>query len=66
MLRGREEEEESQLKGVVLAADVKDLPLGSFEGLANFVPGKLYSLKRKRGVAAFTSAALTPTAPSAC
>ncbi len=51
-LNNRIEAEESRLLGVVLDTDETKLPLGSFTSLANWVPGQLLSVKKKRGVAA--------------
>ena len=66
MLRNRKEQETSEIKGVSLAEDVEDLELGRFESLENWVPGDVYSIKKKRGVAALSTDAITPTVPSAC
>jgi len=50
MQRNRIEKEERQLKGVNLAPDVTKLQLGMFTRLENWVPGKITSIKKKRGV----------------
>jgi hypothetical protein len=66
MLRNRTEQEEILIKGVNIADDQEDLAIGTFTGLQNWVVGDLYSVKRKRGVTAFTSTVISPTTPTSC
>ena len=66
MLRNRQEQEELRLKGVDLKAEESDLKLGQFTSLQNYIPAKVYSLKKKRGVVALSTTPITPTTPSAC
>lgn len=56
----------TEIKGVSLALDTEDLILGQFEELSNWVPADVYSLKKKRGVTALSTAAITPTVPDPC
>src|SRR5678809_654415 len=49
MLRNRKDIETDKLKGVTLAADPIKLEFGRFVHLENWIPGKLYSIKKKRG-----------------
>ncbi len=65
-LRNRQEIESTKLKGVILSAEPTDLELGRFTVLQNWIPAKLNSLKKKRGVQAFTSTVIVPTAPTPC
>jgi len=49
MLRNRNEKETLKLRGVDLSTNASKLELGKFTQLANWIPGKLYSIKKKRG-----------------
>ena len=66
MLRNRQEQDQARLKGADLISEESDLTLGSFTLLTNWIPTKVYSLKKKRGVVAFTSTVITPATPNAC
>jgi hypothetical protein len=65
-LRNRKQEEATKLKGVNLTDEVTDLELGWFSSLQNFVGADVFSLKKKRGVAALSTDAITPTVPDPC
>ena len=57
MIRGRKEIEEKKLLGVNRVADPTKLKPGTFVSLQNWVPGKRYKIKKKRGVEALVSEA---------
>ena len=59
-LNNRTEAEAQRLKGVDLFDDSSDVELGMFTSLVNWVPGKLYSLKKKRGVDVAPGGAMLP------
>jgi hypothetical protein len=62
----REEHEEIKLRGVDLVSESTDLKLGAFTLLQNWIPTKIFSLKRKRGVVALSTTVIVPTVPGAC
>ena len=62
----REETEEIKLRGVDLVSEPSDLKLGTFTNLQNWIPTKIFSIKRKRGVVALTSTVIIPTVPGVC
>jgi len=66
MLRNREEQEEIKLRGVDLISEDSDLKLGTFTSLQNWIPTKIYSIQKKRGVSVLSSTVVIPTAPGAC
>ena len=66
MLRNRTEQEETQLKGVDLISEDSDLKLGTFTLLQNWIPTSIYSIKKKRGVVALSTAVIVPVVPGAC
>ena len=55
MLRNRKEVEEGKLLGVNRVADPTKLRPGTFVELANWIPGKRYKIKKKRGVEALVN-----------
>lgn len=59
-LRNRQEKEESLIRGVNLMAHPLKLQLGYFTSLTNWIPSKKWKIKKKRGVATFTSAFSPP------
>jgi hypothetical protein len=63
MLRNRKDFDQPKLGGVIAAAEAEEIELGRFTELQNWIPGDLNSLKKKRGVAAFTSDELSPQTP---
>jgi hypothetical protein len=65
-LRNRKHEEATKLKGVNLTDEPTDLELGSFTLLQNFVGADVFSIKKKRGVSALSTDAITPTVPDPC
>ncbi|MFA6082662.1 MAG: hypothetical protein WC773_04640 [Patescibacteria group bacterium] len=66
MLRNRTETEEIKLKGVDLVSEDADVKLGSFVLLQNYIPTKIFSLQKKRGVVALSTTVIVPTVPGAC
>lgn len=54
-LRDRQEQEELKLKGVNQVDEETDLALGEFTLLQNWIPSEIYSIKKKRGVAALSA-----------
>jgi len=66
MLRNREDQEESKLRGVDLVSEDSDMKLGSFTLLQNWIPTDIYSLQKKRGVVALSTTVIVPTVPGAC
>ena len=50
-LRNRSYDESTKIKGVNLADEERDLELGSFTSLANYIPADVYAIKKKRGIA---------------
>lgn len=66
MLQKREEQEEIKLRGVDLVSDASDLKFGQFVLLQNWIPTKIFSLKRKRGVVALSTTVIVPVVPGAC
>lgn len=65
MLRNRQDIETDQLKGVMLAADAMKIEPGRFVRLENWIPGGVSSVRKKRGVIALVSTAITPPTPTA-
>ena len=65
-LRNRKQEEATQLKGVNLTDEAADLTLGWFTSLQNYVGADVFSLKKKRVVAALSTDVITPTVPDPC
>jgi len=66
VLRNRDDKEETKLRGVDLVSEDSDIELGSFTMLQNWIPTRIYSLKKKRGVVALSTAVIVPTVPGAC
>lgn len=66
MLRNREKQEEFKLRGVNLSAHPIKLRPGMFTSLRNYIPAKVYKIKRHRGVDLFTSDAVEITPPGPC
>lgn len=66
MLRSRQDEEEIKLRGVDLVSEDSDLKLGQFTSLQNYIPTRIFSIKKKRGVAALSTTVIAPTVPGAC
>ena len=66
MLRNREEEETSNLRGVITAVHDEDIKLGQFTSLENWIPSKVTTLKKKRGGVLFTSAEVEIEEPVFC
>jgi hypothetical protein len=66
VLRNREEQEEIKLRGVDLISEDSDLKIGTFTSLQNWIPTKIFSIKKKRGVTALSSTVVIPTVPGAC
>jgi hypothetical protein len=65
-LRNRKNQEEKKLIGVNRVADPTKIKLGMFESLQNFIPGKRYKIKKKRGVEALVDSPPAPVIPSNC
>jgi hypothetical protein len=66
VLRNRDEQEETKLKGVDLVSEDSDLKLGQFTSLQNYVPTAIFSIQKKRGVVALSTDVIIPTVPAAC
>lgn len=64
MIRNRKDIEVLKLNGVDLSYTPSKLDSGKFERLENWVPGQLYSMKKKRGVEALSSDAISPSTPT--
>jgi len=54
-LRNRKEQRALRLMGVNLADNDDEMEFGWFVELSNWVPGELYSIKKKRGIAEVSS-----------
>ena len=66
MLRNRDEQEETKLRGVDLVSEDSDLKFGQFTLLQNYVPTAIFSIQKKRGVVALSTTVIVPTVPGAC
>ena len=66
MLRNREEEETTNLRGVITAVHDEDIKLGQFTLLQNWIPSKVTAIKKKRGGVLFTSDEVEVEAPNFC
>lgn len=64
MLRNRKDTDVTKLRGVDLSRTPTKLDSGLFEHLENWVPGQLYSMKKKRGVELLETASTSPASPS--
>lgn len=66
MLRNRRDIETGKLKGVQLAIDPAKLEPNRFTRLANWIPARVNSLKKKRGVLSLSSPAQDAVFPETC
>lgn len=65
-LRKREEKQTLRVFGVNLADNEDEMELGWFVALTNWVPGDLYSLRKKRGVESVPSGLTEFTLSNPC